>query len=139
MIDRDGLHQFVQGFRTNLDSGRAKLPADTCAHFPAGCCGVVSEALAEALRRRFGIVATYVCGARTDDRGTATHAWLEVGGFIIDITGDQFDQPAVVVTRSRTWHDGWPDQDRRPHIGPEIDQSWWAQFGWPTHNIGIGQ
>jgi len=48
--------------------------------------------------------AEYVLGI--SNNGTS-HAWLEVGGFIVDITGDQFTcHPGapVVVTQDRRWH-----------------------------------
>jgi hypothetical protein len=43
-----------------------------------------------------------------------SHFWLEVGGYIVDITADQFDESLdpVIVTRDRTWHDQFQFQTR---------------------------
>src|SRR3546814_10963094 len=59
--------------------------------------------LALFLLERFGITADYVCRefySDSDDRETS-HAWLEWNGLIIDISGDQFEWPAVIVTRDQ--------------------------------------
>jgi hypothetical protein len=139
LTDISALRQFAVAFRARLDAGRDSLPKDACAHFPAGCCGIASEALAEAVRGRMGLAATYVCGSRHSEAGWTTHAWLEVDGVIIDLTGDQFGRPAVVVTTDRSWHDdNWPDQERRAQIDPSADPIWWAWYGWPVYRLGVG-
>lgn len=139
MPDISQLQEYAAAFRARLDASRDQLPQDVCLHFPAGCCGSVSEVLAEALRRDLVVAAAYVCGSRYDENGTSTHAWIEADNVIIDVTADQFGQPAVIVTRERTWHDTWPDQERRAHIGPDTDPTWWAWYGGRILIVGTGK
>jgi hypothetical protein len=139
MIDQTILREFASIFRARLDAGLGRLPKDVCSRFPAGCCGIVSEVLAEAIRRQFGISGVYVCGTRYDDGRHNSHAWLEVDGLIIDITADQFDRPPVIVTTDRTWHSTWPNQEHRGHVTPEADPRWWASYGHPIYAIGTNE
>ena len=52
-----------------------------------------------------------------------SHAWLEVGGFLIDITADQFcdRHEPVIVTLDRSWHDQFQSQTR--HAESDILES----------------
>lgn len=99
----------------------------------------MSEVLVEALCRDLAVSAAYVCGSRHDDHGSSTHAWVEANDIIIDITADQFGQPAVIVTRERTWHDTWPEQERRMHINPGTAREWWALYGTLILKVGTGK
>lgn len=59
-------------------------------NFPKGCCGETSELLAQFLLKN-NIKTNYVSGTYyLDFYNTQSHAWLETGNFIIDITADQF-------------------------------------------------
>ncbi|PQM25896.1 hypothetical protein CVO77_12330 [Sphingopyxis lindanitolerans] len=95
-------------------------------HFPRGACGHCSELLALFLLERFGITADYVCREFYSDSGDreTSHAWLEWNGLIIDISGDQFEWPAVIVTRDRGRYDLGVGEQRHPF---ELDPSWWSQ------------
>lgn len=75
-------------------------------NFPTGACGVVSELLGRYLQEKLSVSGNYVCGEvyQPDMR---SHAWVDVGGIIIDITADQFGQPPVIVTRESAWHLQW--------------------------------
>lgn len=55
--------------------------------FPRGCCGDVSDMLAEHLYSLGFKKIDYVCGVSEG----ASHAWLEIDGSAIDITADQFE------------------------------------------------
>src|SRR3546814_8825123 len=82
--------------------------------------------LALFLLERFGITADYVCRefySDSDDRETS-HAWLEWNGLIIDISGDQFEWPAVIVTRDRGRYELGVGEQCHPF---ELDPSWWSQ------------
>lgn len=59
--------------------------------FPTACCGDASCLLGQYLLD-YGISSKYVCGNYyyDDGGGAQSHAWLEIGDVIIDITGDQF-------------------------------------------------
>lgn len=94
--------------------------------FPCGACGHCSELLALYLLDRFGITADYVCREFYSDAGEreTSHAWLEWNGLIIDISGDQFGWPAVIVTRDRSQYDRGIDEQRHPF---KLDPAWWSQ------------
>jgi hypothetical protein len=81
--------------------------------FPRGTCGLVSDLLGRYLVEAGFKKVMYVCGEK---RSEGSHAWVEVGEIILDITGDQFGQPPVVVTAASNWHDQWERDDPRPPI-----------------------
>jgi len=92
-------------FRNALErSDLGFLP--TLADFPKGSCGDASLLLGQFLRDSgFGDF-DYVCGGQFDTGRMQTHAWLQRGGLIIDITADQFhdiDSP-VLITYDHMWH-----------------------------------
>ena len=73
-------------FRNAVESTtNLPVPLD---QFPKGDCGETSLLLAQWLWEH-GVESHYYCGRRADG---ATHAWLEVGDIIVDITGDQFEE-----------------------------------------------
>jgi hypothetical protein len=94
--------------------------------FPHGACGHCAELLAFYLQRRFGLTADYVCKEFYDSEGAraTSHAWLEWNGLIIDISGDQFGWPAVIVTRQSSLHALGDDELRQPF---KLDPIWWGQ------------
>ena len=82
--------------------------------FPKGACGNASSFLGYWLGLEN---LEYVSGERD---GGISHAWLEINGYIIDITGDQFDAEylPVYVSKDRTFHDSFEDQRRYSTSGP---------------------
>ena len=66
--------------------------------FPRGACGAVCELLGDYLRDTGLGSWNYVMGVRSTENG-GTHAWLELEGALVDITGDQFDDayPKVIL------------------------------------------
>lgn len=78
------------------------LPPHFC-HFPNGCCSDASTLLATYLRQEHSEAPLILFG----ENGQRTHAWLNVRGAIIDITGDQFADygPNQYVLRESVWHD----------------------------------
>lgn len=86
--------------------------------FPHGACGWSSLLLGAILKDRGHTGFIYVCGERPslDPSKTSSHAWLERGSLIIDITADQFpDSPApIVVSLNSQWHATF----EREHIEP---------------------
>lgn len=77
--------------------------------FPYGCCGDASNLLAKYLRDN-NIESEYVWGMR----GEQSHAWLESGELIIDITADQFPEikEKILVTTDKSWHREFKGQRR---------------------------
>lgn len=60
--------------------------------FPTACCGDTSQTLATYIFDQTGIVCSYVHGRDGGDDGEiGSHAWLEYGDLVIDITADQFN------------------------------------------------
>lgn len=60
----------------------------------------------------------YVCGDRGDHRlgNWSSHAWLQKGDLIVDVTADQFpDAPsAVIVAAPSPWHRNFDVTDTSP-------------------------
>ena len=56
-----------------------------------------------------------------DEPRWSSHAWLEVGGILVDVTADQFGRPPVIVAERSRWHERLRDVQRRPYI---------TDFGW---------
>ena len=70
--------------------------------FPMGACGDTCLLLGTYLHELgYGRV-DYVFG----QKGRQSHAWLEMGDIIIDITADQFEKDIdpVLITRDKRWH-----------------------------------
>lgn len=90
---RDILFRLASNYRVAIEKAfRAGVINDIILNrFPKGCCGDASLLLSEYLREN-EIETDYVCGSfllEGEDQ-TQSHAWLEFGKNIIDITGDQF-------------------------------------------------
>jgi hypothetical protein len=85
------------------------------ASFPKGVCGAVCFLLGHYLCQNGFPSAEYVNGIRPSDG--ESHAWIEIDGIIVDITGDQFAEVAeeVIVTADTAWHGQFCDRTgRRP-------------------------
>ncbi|AXI60063.1 hypothetical protein DLD99_06135 [Pseudomonas kribbensis] len=77
--------------------------------FPRGCCGIISELMGEYCNTLGIGEVFYVCGMKDG----ASHAWLEVDGLIVDITGDQFsDRPGIYVDKPDAWYFEWEENTR---------------------------
>jgi len=96
-------------------------------NYPRGACGHCAELLARYLTEQFGITPEYVCRDFHDDAGDwlTGHAWLEWNGLLIDISGDQFGWPPVIVTRASPYHGVASDDDMRHLIYDDPD--WWRR------------
>ena len=73
--------------------------------FPAGACGDATLLLGHYLIAHGLDAFDYVLGERDDH----SHAWLQQGTLIVDITADQFaeiDEP-ILITTNPVWHDGF--------------------------------
>lgn len=95
--------------------------------FPRGACGHAAELLAYYLHQRFGITPDYISQTTYEnDVGgwKGGHAWLEWNGLTIDVSGDQFGWPAVIVTREPIFHGRGEDEQRFPALA---DMQWWSR------------
>jgi len=91
---------------------RAAIEAAVCKHqsrlpitlqgFPSGACGDAALLLAKFLEQHGEGAFDYMLGVRAG----WSHAWLQRGALIVDITADQFDDMAepVVVAEVSDWH-----------------------------------
>ncbi|MCX9133415.1 hypothetical protein OKS68_13130 [Aeromonas veronii] len=106
------LKKHVSDFRGALDRlDWFSIPGDF-RKFPLGACGAISDILAEYLYKQGIQEIEYVSGEHRQN----SHAWLEIAGYIIDITADQFpdcNEP-VIVTDDHTWHHHFKESVRRP-------------------------
>jgi hypothetical protein len=96
------LTEIATRIRAILEAYGRSSPADEVfSRFPDGCCGDTALSLGCYLVRAGYTDVEYV-GGWNDRR--QSHAWTMIGGLVIDITADQFDQPGVIVTSERDWH-----------------------------------
>lgn len=92
--------EFARAFRRAVPLVAADLTRETSMMtslktFPRGCCGVASELLAKLLVSQFDVSDSLLIAVnrRRPAPGMPpweTHAWIELHGFIVDVTIDQF-------------------------------------------------
>lgn len=116
-IDRAALEQAANACRIGL-MGLAGSAGSMFHGFPRGACGPASEIFGRLLQEELGYDGIYVCGDSHPQLGDEqTHAWFEVGEFLVDITHDQFDGTGLrgwVFDRGSEWHSLFSDRDPRP-------------------------
>ena len=100
--------------------------------FPIGTCGPAAELVGRVLAERLGITSIYVCGSGHPDlAANHSHAWTEIGPYIVDLTHDQFPATGVagwVFPASSEWHAQFRDKDRR--------NGFCMPSGWPMYPHG---
>lgn len=112
------IRQRAQAFRRALERVAPQSAASALQQFPHGSCGDVSELLGTYLRERnFGDF-DYVWAQKYrtgDGGGYMSHAWLQQGDLIIDITADQFPEMSepVIVGVETAWHRSFERWGRR--------------------------
>ena len=116
-----------QTFRRAIDRAGQEPWRAKHIEFPRGACGHAAELLAFYLRKRLAITPEYVSQSsweRSIGGWTGCHAWLEWHGLIIDISGDQFGWPPVIVTREPEHHGRGGETIRTKAL---CDMDWWAR------------
>ena len=113
------LLKYCQAFRAAIDAcDKSKLSIPFAA-FPRGACGDSSILLARYLKESGMGNFDYVSGWRNG----ASHAWLEQGETIIDITGDQFeDGPGTVYVGRKTCFYSSFDRESRHKADADYDE-----------------
>lgn len=116
------LRSVVNTVRARLE--RADLSqAHVCfSLFPRGACGATCDVLATVLESRFGVKPKWVGADIGEGADWSSHVWLEVGGFTVDITADQFGREPVIVARRSGWHDNLTVTFR--HYYPVTERNW---------------
>ena len=108
------LQTVVTAFRHACDRihQQGRLPVNMT-NYPRGCCDNCSEILGDYLISRGLAPAVFVKAFK----GKRSHAWIEVGNLVIDITGDQFDgRPSVFFDVPDTWVKKWKVDSRRMSV-----------------------
>jgi hypothetical protein len=100
------LHAACERFRAALTRCDPLTLPVTLQDFPAGACGDAALLLGRYLKDTGFGATDYLLGWRVTGDRRASHAWLQQGDLVIDITADQFpeiDRP-VIVERGSAWH-----------------------------------
>lgn len=127
-MDLPKLLDVATEFRQGIEAIPAQLLPIGLQGFPRGACGDASLLLGARLTD-LGIEGfKYVCGERVSKSNNTrtSHAWLQSGTCVIDITGDQFpDAPApVVVADPSEWHANFTLDGAQP-----ADFRLWSGYG----------
>lgn len=116
------LRRIANAVRTILEENKSTTPDICFQQFPRGACGATSELLGRYLLERCHLAPTYV---EADLDYDGSHAWISVGGIIIDITADQFGKAPVIVSASSAWHEQWDSEQPRT---PNCHQANWSAY-----------
>ena len=100
-----------------MSCDRSTLPA-SFEQFPRGSCGDTAPLLGHYLTSLGLGEFDYVLGERGrygPETTEQSHAWLQQGMAIVDITADQFEEieDEVIVLEDSDWHRGW--RTKIPH------------------------
>lgn len=89
-------------FRDAIKRTPANQLTITMQNFPAGACGDVVLLLGHYLKAQRLNAFDYVLG----ERDGHSHAWLQQGMLVVDITADQFAEvdESIIVTIESVWH-----------------------------------
>ena len=99
-IDRERLELAAMACRRGL-MGLSGDEGSVFHGFPRAACGPASEILGRLLQEELGYDGVYVCGEDHPNLGQEqSHAWFEVGQFLVDITHDPSNWPCYP-------HDGY--------------------------------
>jgi hypothetical protein len=108
---------------------RIGTPFEILEYFPDGCCKLASLIYLYYVREYRGIdprLLYLVANAQiTKDR---SHAWARVGGFQVDITGDQFGAAKVVVSDSTLWPGLYAAPNEYPLSGMDFEKTYEAKL-----------
>jgi hypothetical protein len=115
--------QYLRGLATAFRDAVAQasdefpdFPRKKFRSFPKDTCRHASELLAEYLLEN-GLTDVYiVLNGYRDGDSDKSHAWVEVGSVIVDITASQFDDVSedVIINEDHAWHDQFRNQQREP-------------------------
>jgi hypothetical protein len=110
------IRQLAFAVRTGIENSTFAWP-QFWSQFPRGACGDASLILGAVLDDSAHTGFEYICGVVDNSDGTSpSHAWLQRGDLIVDITADQFPDVAdsVIVSTDSWWHRKWRVSQRSP-------------------------
>lgn len=91
--------------------------------FPRGACGPAAELMDRIVLDETGCKGVYVCGTGHPELcPRQSHAWLEVGGYIVDLTYDQFPGTGLEgwVFEHSHWHAQFEAQSQALCLQPAL-------------------
>lgn len=122
------LFELATRFRKGIEAVSANQRPIGLQSFPHGACGDASLLLGAWLVDHGVSGFMYICGERgcRENNTWTSHAWLQRGTCVVDITADQFtDAPSsVVVADPSPWHHSF--ETERPI---ESDFRRWSGYG----------
>lgn len=99
--------------------------------FPTMCCGIASEIMGEIIGETLKLEFELVIGKHHSTlEDEPSHAWIEVGEFILDVTYDQFHGTGLsgwVFDRGNGWHSQFTSQTR-----PGVCETW-GDYPWDVY------
>lgn len=103
------LSRIAHAFRDAFDQTDFSNAHGFLSSFPKGNCNRATLFIGRFLYEEYNLSGYEVCGEREGHDGLDSHAWLEIGSTIIDITSDQYDanNPKVIVSSNSDWHKSW--------------------------------
>jgi hypothetical protein len=127
------LSKLATAARHALEALTPQQRAYIFSEFPRGACGPTTELMGRIVLEETGHRGIYVCGAGHPElRAQQSHAWLEVGGYIVDLTHDQFPGTGL---------DGWVFEHTRWHAAFEreitqlcLQPSQWGQYPYAAYS-----
>ena len=130
-MNEDDLHSVAAAVRTRLENADLSKAHACFRSFPRGACGATCDVLATVLESRFSVKPIWVGADVGEGESWSSHAWLEVEGFTVDITADQFGREPVIVEKCSAWHDAL-QVSYRVHY-PMTERNWGEVGGsvWP--------
>jgi hypothetical protein len=121
-IDPAELEKVAAACRRGLLS-LASAKGSTFNGFPRAACGPAAEIVGRILKETLQYEGVYVCGCHHPQlKSESSHAWFEVGDFIIDITYDQFQGTGLsgwVFKGGTGWHAQFTSLERRTFCTPD--------------------
>jgi len=109
MIDINSLTNIANQFRKKFESTDLSQAPGFLSGFPEGCCSWATWMIGHYLKFELMENVLEIQGERFSDDGTDNHAWLDVGGIIVGITSDEFNdsEERIIVSNNSDWHTGW--------------------------------
>lgn len=89
---------FRQAIMAAKEDGKFSFK-DRMISFPKGCCDDTVDLFAHYLYLYFGIISERIDGTYydLDPWNNCSHSWLEINGWVVDLTGDQFKNDSTFL------------------------------------------
>jgi len=139
---RDAISRVAEACRFGLE-GLASSRSFTFQGFPVSACGPASDVVGRVLWETLQYQGFYICGRHHSDlENEATHAWFEVGPFIVDITHDQFKKTGLsgwVFEKKTLWYSKFASQKRRKGFCSPSDWTGYPNDGYEAAMLEVAK